>query len=126
MASVTGPHSAGSVSTWIARGSEARSCSGRMMRSKKRETGLKQSLAVTVASPKSSTCCRTGSGRRLAKVSPGSSSTGRRLTCATAAAVTMLSAPGPIEVVQAIIWRRNLALAKAIAACAMPCSLCAR
>ncbi len=34
---------------------------------------------------------------RLAKTSPGRSSTGRRLTCASAAAVTMLVAPGPIE-----------------------------
>ena len=35
-------------------------------------------------------------------------------------------APGPIDVVQAIIRRRMFALAYAIAACAMPCSLCAR
>ena len=58
-------------------------------------------------SPKSSTCCSTGSGRRLANTSPGSSSTGSRLTCATAAAVTMLVAPGPIDVVQAIMRRRR-------------------
>src|SRR4051794_20825299 len=38
----------------------------------------------------------------------------------------MLEAPGPMEVVQAIIWRRFLALAKATAASAMPCSLWAR
>ena len=54
---------------------------------------------------------------------PGSNSTGSRLTCATAAAVTMLVAPGPIEVVHAIIRRRPEALAKAIAACAIACSL---
>src|SRR5512145_1127218 len=59
-------------------------------------------------------------------MSPGRNSTGRRFTCATAAAVTMLLAPGPIEVVQAIIRRRACALAKAIAACAIACSLCAR
>src|SRR6516165_9830844 len=35
----------------------------------------------------------TGSGRRLAKMSPGKSSSGRRLACATAAAVTMFVAP---------------------------------
>ena len=38
----------------------------------------------------------------------------------------MLVAPGPIDVVQAIMRRRRLALAKAMAACAMPCSLWAR
>jgi hypothetical protein len=62
----------------------------------------------------------------LAKTSPGSSSTGRRLTWATAAAVTMFVAPGPIDVVHAIMRRRREALAKAIAACAMACSLWAR
>jgi hypothetical protein len=35
----------------------------------------------------------------------------------------MFVAPGPIEVVQAIMRRRRLALAKAIAACAIACSL---
>src|SRR5687768_2151654 len=59
-------------------------------------------------------------------MSPGRKSTGRRLTCATAAAVTKLLAPGPIEVVHAIMRRRAWALAKAIAACAIACSLCAR
>ena len=83
-------------------------------------------MALIVPSPKFSTCCSTGSGRRLANTSPGISSTGRRLTCATAAAVTMLVAPGPIELVQTIIRRRREALAKAIAASAIACSLCAR
>ena len=64
----------------IARGSEVRSCSGRVIRSHQRETGLKQSVTPTVASLKSSTCCRTGSGPRSANTSPGSRSTGRRLT----------------------------------------------
>ena len=63
---------------------------------------------------------------RLAKTSPGRNSTGRRLTWATPAAVIMFSAPGPIEVVQAMKRWRKLALAKATAACAMPCSLWAR
>ena len=49
-----------------------------------------------------------------------------RLTCATAAAVTMLVAPGPIELVHAIMRLRREALAKAIAACAIACSLWAR
>jgi hypothetical protein len=47
---------------------------------------------------------------RLAKTSPGSSSTGRRLTWASAAAVTRLVAPGPIEVVAAMKRRRMFAL----------------
>jgi hypothetical protein len=38
----------------------------------------------------------------------------------------MFIEPGPIEVVQAIICRRFLALANATAARAIPCSLCAR
>ncbi len=82
-----------------------------MMRSQKRDTGRKQSLAETVGSPKCSTCCSTGSGLRSAKMSPGRNSTGRRLTWATAAAVTMLVAPGPMDVVQAIIRRRRQVLA---------------
>jgi hypothetical protein len=59
-------------------------------------------------------------------MSPGKSSSGRRLACATAAAVTMFVAPGPIELVQAIMRRRWLTLAKAIAAKPIACSLCAR
>ena len=59
---------------------------------------------------------------RLANVSPDSSSTGSRLAWATAAAVTMFVAPGPIELVATMIWRRRIALAKATAASAMPCS----
>ena len=74
-------------------------------------TGLKQSLAETVPSSKSSICCSTGSGRRLAKTSPQMKSTGRRLTWASAAAVTMLVEPGPIEEVTACARRRRLVLA---------------
>ena len=59
-------------------------------------------------------------------MSPGSSSTGRRFTCASAAAVTRFVAPGPIEVVTAIMRRRKCAFAYAIALCAIACSLCAR
>jgi hypothetical protein len=43
---------------------------------------------------------------REAKMSPGSSSTGRRLIVASAAPVTMFVAPGPIDVVQARVDRR--------------------
>ena len=53
--------------------------SGRVIRSHQRETGRKQSLAETVGSANASICCNTGSGRRLAKTSPGNSNTGRRL-----------------------------------------------
>src|SRR5256886_5571663 len=41
-----------------------------------------------------SSCCSTGSGRRVAKMSPGSSRTGSRLIVAPAAAVIMFVAPG--------------------------------
>ena len=41
---------------------------------------------------------------------------------ATPAAVTMLVAPGPIELAATMIWRRALALAKPIAASAIDCS----
>ena len=53
-------------------------------------------------------------------------SNGRRLAWATAAAVTMLVAPGPIELVATMIWRRRMALVKATAARAIPCSFCPR
>jgi hypothetical protein len=56
-------------------------------------------------------------------VSPASSSSGNLLACATAAAVTMFIAPGPIDDVAAISCRRRIALAKPMAASAMPCSL---
>ena len=64
-----------------------------------------------MASSKSSICCKTGSGARLAKTSPGTNSTGRRFSCASAAAVTMLVAPGPMEEVTAIAFLRDFALA---------------
>jgi hypothetical protein len=50
----------------------------------------------------------------------------KAVACATAAAVTMFVARGPMELVQAIMRRRRLALAKAIAAKPIACSLCAR
>src|SRR5881392_2547817 len=48
------------------------------------------------------------------KISPGRKSTGKRFTCASAAAVTRLVAPGPIEVVQAIMRRRMMACTTSI------------
>jgi hypothetical protein len=56
----------------------------------------------------------------------GQQQNGQAIGVATAAAVTMFVAPGPIELVQAIMRRRPLALAKATAANAIACSLCAR
>ena len=44
-------------------------------------------------------------------MSPASSSSGSRFAWATAAAVTMLVAPGPIEDVATMIRRRPIALA---------------
>ena len=56
-------------------------------------------------------------------VSPGSSSTGSRLIVASAAPVTMLVAPGPIEEVHASVARRRVAFAKPAAVCTIDCSL---
>ena len=95
------PVSAGSVSTRIAASADESSCSGRLMRSQKRETGLKQSLTETSSEVGSSSSCSTGLATRVAKMSPGSSSTGRRLMVASAAPVTMFVEPGPTEAVQA-------------------------
>ena len=64
---VTAPVSTGSVSTRNASGSEPRSCSGREMRSKKRETGRNASFALASRSVGCSICWSTGSGVRLAK-----------------------------------------------------------
>ena len=101
-----------------------KSCSGRLMRSQKRLTGLKASLAVRFRSWNCSTCCSTGSGCRQAKASPGRNSTGMRFTVAVPAAVTMFRAPGPMELVTAKMRLRLDCLAKPMAAWAMPCSLC--
>ena len=46
-----------------------------------------------------------------------------RLVVASAAPVTMLVAPGPIDVVTAITCRRLRARLKAVAVCTAPCSL---
>ena len=85
----------------MASSSDGASCSARFTRSQKRETGRKQSLTEMSGEAGDSSCCSTGAARRVAKMSPGSSSTGSRLMVAPAAAVIMLVAPGPIEVVQA-------------------------
>jgi hypothetical protein len=59
----------------------------------------------------------------VAKKSLGSSSTGIRLIVASAAPVTMLVAPGPMEAVQAKACSRFRILAKPTDACTIACSL---
>jgi hypothetical protein len=77
------------------------------MRSKKRDTGRKASLTETSSDVGSSSSCRTGLATRVAKVSPGSSSTGSRLMVASAAPVTMFVAPGPTDDVHASVDSRS-------------------
>ena len=122
-ARVTAPVSAGDVRTRIASISAAGSCSGRLIRSQYLETGLKQSFTDMSRECVDSSCWSTGSGSRVAKISPGSSNTGRRLIVAAAAPVTMFVAPGPIELVQASVLNRLLAFANAAAVCTIACSL---
>ncbi len=123
MHTVTAPVSVGSVSTRIAFIRDGTSCSGRLIRSQNRDTGLNASFTEMSSVRGSSSCWSTGSGRRVTKMSEGSSSTGRRLVVASAAPVTMFVAPGPIEDVTAQVCNRFLCLAKAAAACTPPCSL---
>src|SRR4029450_1519594 len=85
----------------MASSSDPGSWSARLIRSQKRDTGRKASLALTSGPPADSCCWSTGGATREANRSPGSSSTGRRLTVAVAAPVTMLVAPGPIDEGQA-------------------------
>src|SRR5215472_14699628 len=54
-----------------------------------------------------SSCCKTGATLRRAKMSPGRRRTGRWLIVAKAAPVTMLVAPGPMELVQATMLLRK-------------------
>ena len=81
------------------------------MRSKYLETDLNASFCVSVGEVKFSTCCKTGSGKRLEKVSPGINNKGRRLLNATAAAVTIFVAPGPTDEVAIKICLRRIARA---------------
>ncbi len=120
---VAAPVSAGSVSTRIAPRSADGSCSGRQTRSKNRDTGRNVSFTEMSYPAVLSNSCSTGLATRVAKTSPGSSSTGSRLMVASAAPVTMLVAPGPIDAVQAIVDSRFRILANALDACTMPCSL---
>ena len=98
-----GPQSAGSSIVATAWGSDWSSWAGCAIRSQYRVTGRNASFTVTLGSPNGSTCCSTGSGTRFTNVSPESRSTGSRFACAMPAAVTMFSAPGPIELVATMI-----------------------
>ena len=120
---MTAPVSDWLVSTRIASSAEAMSCSGRAIRSQYRETGRNASLTDTSCDHPASSCWSTDPTRRVAKTSPGSSSTGSRLMVAPAAPVTMLVAPGPTELVQARVWSRLAIRAKPAAVCTWACSL---
>ena len=106
-----GPRLAGSSRTARAAGRAWATWAGCVSRSQKAVTARKASLTVVDGAPGCSTCWSTGSGMRELKVSPASSSRGSRLAEATAAAVTMLVAPGPTEEVATITWRAFTALA---------------
>ena len=71
---------------------------------------------------KCSTCCNTGSGIRLANVSPGKKRIGNLLLIATAAAVIIFVDPGPTEDVATKICLRLFALEYAIPVRAIFCS----
>ena len=122
-ARVTAPVSAGSVSTRIAASSADGSCSGRLIRSQNRDTGLNASFTLTSYERGSSSSCSSGLAARVAKKSLGSSRTGMRLMVASAAPVTMLVEPGPIEAVQAKACSRFRIRAKPTDACTIACSL---
>ena len=92
-----------------------------MMRSQYRLTERNALLTVVDGSTGSSTCCRAGSGRRLAKVSTAINSNRMRLEFAAPAAVTMFVAPGPTDEVATMIWRRCTVFVQEAAANAMPC-----
>ena len=95
----------------IACGKEEMICSGLVILSQYLVTDLKESLTDMVGELKFSTCCKTGSGLRLSKTSPDNIKTGNLFECATAAAVTMFVAPGPMELVAIINCLRFLVLA---------------
>ena len=78
------------------------------MRSKNLDKGLKASFTDIVKSYGCSSCCRTGSATRFAKVSAGKSSTGKRFVVATAAPVSIFVAPGPTDDAHAKVERRRV------------------
>ena len=94
----TAPVSTGEVRMRITSGMTVMTCSGRLIRSQYLTTGRNVSLALVSCDPWCSSCCRTGLCTRSAKASPAISRTGTWLIVADAAPVTMLVAPGPMEV----------------------------
>ena len=122
MATHTAPVFPISVRTLIAFIIADISCSGLVTLSQYFVTALKASFVVTDRLFVCSTCCNTGSGCLVANVSPGSRSTGILFAVAVPAAVSILAAPGPTDVVQAYIFFLFFCFAKAVAASAIPCS----
>src|SRR5690606_41496232 len=105
------PVCAGEINTLMTSGRAVINCSGRLIRSQYRETGLKQSLTEISWVASDSSCCKTGAGKRVAKISPGINRTGILLMVAKAAPVTILVAPGPMDVVQTKASNRFFTLA---------------
>jgi hypothetical protein len=64
--STTAPVSAGSVNTRIAAGNAVNNASGRLIRSKNRDTGRNASFTDASASTGCCSCCSTGPCRRVA------------------------------------------------------------
>jgi hypothetical protein len=114
------------VSARIAPSSADGSCSGRHTRSKNTDSGRNASLTDTSPESGRSSSCSTGLATRVANTSLGSSSTGMRLVVASAAPVSMLVEPGPIDAVHAMTCSRLRMRENPTAACTMPCSLRAR
>ena len=84
--------------------------------------GLKQSFTEMSLEDELSNCCNNGVAVLLEKKSPGSNRTGNLLIVAPAAAVIILVAPGPIELVHTKVCNRFFILAYAAAACTIDCS----
>src|SRR5687767_12741219 len=99
----------------MATGNDATICSGLLIRSQYFETGLRQSFTEISCVCVDSSCCKTGSTLRVAKISPANKSTGIRLMVAAAAPVIILVAPGPIEEVQTNVESRFFIFAYAAA-----------
>ena len=116
------PVSAGSVRTLIALIRAVITISGLVILSQYLQTGLNASFVLIARLLLCSSCWRTGSGWRDAKVSAGNTRSGMLFTVAVAHAVTMFAAPGPMEEAHAMIFLRLLCFAKAVATWHIPCS----
>ena len=127
-ARVTAPVSTGSVSTRIALSSADGSCSGRLTRSKNRDTGRNASLTRDVAGVRAARApAAPGSRPGWRRCPTGSSSTGSRLIVASAAPVSMFVEPGPTRRGAGAGLQPVRAAARTpTAVCTMACSLRAR